>query len=48
MDFTRPTSKAQAQTLSVEAKLRELGRIAADKPGAQTIFTVADSCSSSG
>ena len=43
MDFNKAYLEAQAQTLSVEAKLRELGRIAADKPGAQTIFTVADS-----
>jgi polysaccharide biosynthesis transport protein len=43
MDFNKAYLEAQAQTLSVEAKLRELGRIAADKSGAQTIFTVADS-----
>src|SRR3989449_4345068 len=43
MDFNKAYLEAQAQTLSVEAKLRELGRIAADKSGAETIFTVADS-----
>jgi len=43
MDFNKAYLEAQAQTLSVEAKLRELNRIAADKSGAQTIFTVADS-----
>lgn len=43
IDFNKAYLEAQAQTLSVEAKLRELNRIAADKSGAQTIFTVADS-----
>ena len=43
MDFNKAYLEAQAQTLSVEAKLRELNRIAADRSGAQTIFTVADS-----
>jgi succinoglycan biosynthesis transport protein ExoP len=43
MDFNKAYLEAQAQRLSVEAKLRELGQIAKDKSGAQTIFTVADS-----
>ena len=43
MDFNRAYLEAQAQRLSIEAKMRELNRIAAVKGGAQTIFTVADS-----
>ena len=43
MDFNKAYLEAQAQRLSVEAKLRELNQIARDKTGAQTIFTVADS-----
>jgi uncharacterized protein involved in exopolysaccharide biosynthesis len=43
MDFNRAYLEAQAQRLSIEAKLRELTQIAKDKSGAQTIFTVADS-----
>ncbi len=42
MDFNKAYLEAQAQRLSVEAKLRELGQIARDPAGAQTIFTVAD------
>ena len=40
---TSSISRAQAQRLSVEAKMNELQRIASDRGGAQTIFTVADS-----
>ncbi len=43
MDFNKAYLEAQAQRLSVEAKLGELTQIAKDKAGAQTIFTVADS-----
>lgn len=42
MDFNKAYLEAQAQRLSIEAKLHELTRIARDKSGAQTIFTVAD------
>lgn len=42
MDFNKAYLEAQAQRLSVEAKLKELSQIARDKSGAQTIFTVAD------
>jgi polysaccharide biosynthesis transport protein len=42
MDFNKAYLEAQAQRLSVEAKLRELTQITKDKSGAQTIFTVAD------
>jgi uncharacterized protein involved in exopolysaccharide biosynthesis len=42
MDFNKQYLEAQAQRLSVEAKLTELQRIATDRAGAQTIFTVAD------
>ena len=42
MDFNKAYLEAQAQRLSVEAKLRELSQIAKDPAGAQTIFTVAD------
>jgi succinoglycan biosynthesis transport protein ExoP len=42
MDFNKAYLEAQAQRLSVEAKLKELTQIARDKGGAQTIFTVAD------
>jgi uncharacterized protein involved in exopolysaccharide biosynthesis len=42
MDFNKAYLEAQAQRLSVEAKLRELVQIAKDPSGAQTIFTVAD------
>jgi uncharacterized protein involved in exopolysaccharide biosynthesis len=42
MDFNKAYLEAQAQRLSVEAKLRELTQIARDRTGAQTIFTVAD------
>ena len=41
MDFNKAYLEAQAQRLSVEAKLGELSRIAKDPAGAQTIFTVA-------
>jgi uncharacterized protein involved in exopolysaccharide biosynthesis len=43
MDFNKAYLEAQAQRLSVEAKLRELTQIAKDRPGARAIFTVADS-----
>jgi uncharacterized protein involved in exopolysaccharide biosynthesis len=43
MDFNKAYLEAQAQRLSIEAKLRELTQIARDKSGAQTIFSVADS-----
>jgi uncharacterized protein involved in exopolysaccharide biosynthesis len=43
MDFNKAYLEAQAQRLSIEAKLRELRQIARDKSGAQTIFSVADS-----
>jgi uncharacterized protein involved in exopolysaccharide biosynthesis len=42
IDFNRAYLEAQAQRLSIEAKLGELTKIARDKPGAQSIFTVAD------
>jgi uncharacterized protein involved in exopolysaccharide biosynthesis len=42
MDFNKAYLEAQAQRLTIEAKLNELTRIAADRIGAQTIFTVAD------
>ena len=42
MDFNKAYLEAQAQRMSVEAKLRELKQIAKDPAGAQTIFTVAD------
>jgi len=42
MDFNKAYLEAQAQRLSIEAKLNELNRIAKDRAGAQTIFTVAD------
>ncbi len=42
MDFNKAYLEAQAQRLTIEAKLTELGRIAADRGGAQTIFIVAD------
>jgi polysaccharide biosynthesis transport protein len=43
MDFNKAYLEAQAHRLSMEAKLRQLQQIAADKSGALTIFTVADS-----
>jgi len=42
MDFNRAYLEAQAQRLTIEAKLRELTQIASSKAGAETIFTVAD------
>jgi polysaccharide biosynthesis transport protein len=42
MDFNKAYLEAQAQRLSVEAKMTELSRVASDKGGSQTIFTVAD------
>jgi uncharacterized protein involved in exopolysaccharide biosynthesis len=42
MDFNKAYLEAQAQRLSIEAKLREIGLIAKDRSGAQSIFTVAD------
>lgn len=43
MDFNKQYLESQAQRLSVEAKLNELQRVTADRGGAATIFTVADS-----
>ena len=42
MDFNKAYLEAQAQRLTIEAKLAELGRIVSHPGGAQTIFTVAD------
>jgi uncharacterized protein involved in exopolysaccharide biosynthesis len=42
MDFNKAHLDAQAQRLSIEAKLHKLTEIAKDPVGAQTIFTVAD------
>jgi uncharacterized protein involved in exopolysaccharide biosynthesis len=42
MDFNKQYLEAQAQRLSVEAKLGELQRVTGDRGGAATIFTVAD------
>ncbi|MBI4271117.1 MAG: GumC family protein [Candidatus Rokubacteria bacterium] len=42
MDFNKAYLEAQAQRLTIEAKLAELGRIVNSPGGAQTIFTVAD------
>ncbi len=42
IDFNKAYLEAQAQRLSVEAKMNELARVATDKGGSQTIFTVAD------
>jgi uncharacterized protein involved in exopolysaccharide biosynthesis len=42
IEFNKAYLEAQAQRLSVEAKLSELSQIARDPSGAQTIFTVAD------
>jgi uncharacterized protein involved in exopolysaccharide biosynthesis len=42
MDFNKAYLESQAQRLSIEAKMNELGRIATDRSGSQTIFTVAD------
>ena len=42
MDFNKAYLEAQAQRLTIEAKLAELGRIVSNPGGAQTIFTVAD------
>ena len=42
MDFNKAYLEAQAQRMTVDAKLRELSQIARDPAGAQTIFTVAD------
>jgi polysaccharide biosynthesis transport protein len=42
MDLNKAHLDAQAQRLSLEAKLGELSRIVRDRSGAQTIFTVAD------
>jgi polysaccharide biosynthesis transport protein len=42
MDFNKAYLEAQAQRLSVEAKMNELARVATDKGGTATIFTVAD------
>ena len=43
MDFNKQYLESQAQRLSAESKMTELQRIASDRAGAQTIFTVADS-----
>jgi uncharacterized protein involved in exopolysaccharide biosynthesis len=45
MDFNKAYLEAQAQRMTVDAKLRELNQIAKDPAGAQTIFTVADNLS---
>jgi uncharacterized protein involved in exopolysaccharide biosynthesis len=42
MDFNKSYLEAQTQTLSIEAKLKELEKIAKDRSGASTIFIVAD------
>jgi polysaccharide biosynthesis transport protein len=42
MDFNKAYLEAQAQRLSVEAKMNELAHVASDTGGSQTIFTVAD------
>lgn len=42
MDFNKAHLEAQAQALSIEAKLHQLTQIAGDRLGAQTIFSVAD------
>lgn len=42
MDFNKAYLEAQAQRLTIEAKLNELSRIVSDPGGARTIFTVAD------
>jgi uncharacterized protein involved in exopolysaccharide biosynthesis len=42
MDFNKQYLEAQAQRLSVEAKMNELQRVTSDRGGAQTIFKVAD------
>jgi uncharacterized protein involved in exopolysaccharide biosynthesis len=43
MDFNKQYLESQAQRLSSESKMTELQRIANDRGGALTIFTVADS-----
>jgi len=43
MDFNKQYLEAQAQRLTVESKMTELQRIARDKSGAQTIFSVTNS-----
>ena len=42
MDFNKAYLEAQAQRLSVEAKLQQLTQIAKDPSGAQNIFAIAD------
>jgi capsular exopolysaccharide synthesis family protein len=42
MDFNKAYLDAQAQRLSMEARLREINQVAQDKSGALTIFTVVD------
>ncbi len=42
MDFNKAYLEAQAQRLTIEAKLRELTQISKSASGAETIFTVAD------
>lgn len=42
MDFNKAYLEAQAQRMSIDAKLRELTQITRDKSGAQSIFSVAD------
>ena len=42
MDFNKAYLEAQAQRMSMEAKLREINQVASDKSGALTIFTVVD------
>jgi polysaccharide biosynthesis transport protein len=43
MDFNKAYLEAQAQRLTIEAKLRELTQIASSRAGAETILTVTDS-----
>jgi uncharacterized protein involved in exopolysaccharide biosynthesis len=43
MDFNKQYLEAQAQRLTVESKMNEVQRIARDRSGAQTIFTVTTS-----
>ena len=42
MDFNKAYLEAQAQRLSIEAKLQQISQIAKDRVGAQSIYIVAD------
>jgi polysaccharide biosynthesis transport protein len=42
MDFNKGYLEAQAQRLSIEAKLQEVSQIAKDRSGAQMVYTVAN------